>query len=171
MSVVVRCNKNIREEFLGFVQCDSGTDGETLTHTILQKVQDEWSLRMENCRGQTYDGTGAMAGRVWGVSTRILSVYPKALYTHCTSHILNLCVVKSLDLQIVKNMMGLADSIAGFFKKSPKRQIALEMVINDTSSDDRPKRTKLKEMCRTRWVECSGVSSGGARAPLKLKAP
>ena len=56
MSLVVRfvdCDKNIREEFLGFVQCDSGTDGETLTHTILQKVQDEWALRMENCRGQT----------------------------------------------------------------------------------------------------------------------
>ena len=27
------------------------------------------------------------------------------------------------------------------------------MVINDASSDDRPRRTKLKEMCRTRWVE------------------
>ena len=45
MSLVVRFvdkDKNIREEFLGFVQCDSGTDGETLTHTILQNLQDEW---------------------------------------------------------------------------------------------------------------------------------
>lgn len=83
-------DKNIREEFLGFVQCDGGTDGETLTHTILQKFQDEWGLRMENCRGQTYDGAGAMAGCRKGVSTRILGLYPKALYTHCTSHILNL---------------------------------------------------------------------------------
>ena len=93
MSLVVRFvdkDKNIREEFLGFVQCDSGTDGATLTHIILQKLQDEWGLRMENCRGQTYDGAGAMAGSVRGVSSRILSVYPKALYTHCTSHILNL---------------------------------------------------------------------------------
>ena len=68
-----------------------------------------------------HDGAGAMAGRIKGVSSRILSVYPKALYTHCTSHILNLCVVKSLDLRNVKNMMGLADSIARFFKNSPKQ--------------------------------------------------
>ena len=58
----------------------------------------------------------------------ILSVYPKVLYTYCTSYILNLCVVKSLDLRIVKNTMGLADSIARFFKNSPKRQVALEMI-------------------------------------------
>lgn len=36
---------------------------------------------------------------------------------------------------------------------SPKRQVALEMVINDLSGIDHPKCTKLKEMCRTRWVE------------------
>ena len=40
-----------------------------------------------------------------------------------------------------------------FFKNSPKRWVALEIVINDLNADDRPKRTKLKEMCRTRWVE------------------
>lgn len=50
-------------------------------------------------------------------------------------------------------MMGLADSVARFFKNSPKRQVALEMVINDESDSNYPKRTKLKEMCRTRWVE------------------
>ena len=120
--------KNIREEFPGFVQCDGGVDGETLTHTILNKIQDEWGLDMDNCRGQTYDGTGVMAGKRKGVSTRILNLHPKAIYTHCASHILNLCVVKSLNLQIVKNMMGLADSISRFFKNSPKRQLALAVV-------------------------------------------
>ena len=101
-----------------------------------------------------YDGAGAMAGSVRGVSSRIVRVYPKAIYTHCASHVLNLCVVKSLDLRIVKNMMGPADSIARFFKNSPKRQVALEMVICDMSGGNGSKRQKLKEMCRTRWVEC-----------------
>ena len=96
MSLVVRFvdkDKNIKQEFLGFVKCDSGTDGETLTHTILYKLQDEWGLRMENCRGQTYDGASALAGSVRGVFFPYyyyLRMYPKALYTHCTSHILNL---------------------------------------------------------------------------------
>ena len=49
MSLVVRIvdkDKNINEEFLGFVQYGSGTDGATLTH-VLQKLQDgdlEWKI-------------------------------------------------------------------------------------------------------------------------------
>ena len=125
-----------------------------MTHTTLNKIQNEWGLDMDNCRGQTYDGAGEMAGKRKGVFTRILNLHPKAIYTHCASHILNLCVVKSLNLQIVKNMMGLADCISRFFKNSPKRQLALESVINYNSSQSGcPKRTKLNEMCWTRWVE------------------
>ena len=155
MSLVARfidTDLNIREEFLGFATCDK-TDGETLASIIIQKFRDEWGLTMENCRGQTYDGAGSMAGCVRGISTRIQAMYSKALYTHCTSHVLNLCVVNGLDLRIVKNMMGLADSIAKFFKNSPKRQVTFEITISDVCGDNGPKRKKLKQMCRTRWVE------------------
>lgn len=48
-------------------------------------------------------------------------------------------------------MMNQADGIARFFKNSPKRQLALERAIEEYSVAQ--KRTKLKEMCRTRWVE------------------
>ena len=47
--------------------------------------------------------------------------------------------------------MNLADSIARFFNNSPKRQIALTTAIEECCAEQR--RTKLKEMCRTRWVE------------------
>ena len=53
MSLVVRFvdkDMNIREEFLGFVQCDSGTDGDTLSRTVLQKIEDEWGLVMAEAR-------------------------------------------------------------------------------------------------------------------------
>ena len=49
--------------------------------------------------------------------------------------------------------MGLADSVATIFQNSSKRQVALEIVINNLNADDHPKRTELKEMCRTPWVE------------------
>ena len=48
-------------------------------------------------------------------------------------------------------MMQTADKIARFFNNSPKRQILLEEWIESTLPDENQK--KLKELCRTRWVE------------------
>lgn len=54
-----------------------------------------------SCRGQCYDGAGSMAGKTKGAQAIIAGKYPKALYMHCKSHILNLCVVKSCGNQVV----------------------------------------------------------------------
>ena len=48
-------------------------------------------------------------------------------------------------------MMQTADAIARFFSNSPKRQLALEEWVDTILQGKR--RKKLKEMCRTRWVE------------------
>lgn len=89
-----------------------------------------------------------MAGKAKGAAAIITSTYPVALYTHCAAHRLNLCVVKCCSIREVDNMMQTADAVAHFFINSPKRQVLLE-----TRIDNLP-RKKLKEMCRTRWVEC-----------------
>ncbi len=49
-------------------------------------------------------------------------------------------------------MMEVADKTARFFSNSPKRQLSLETWIHDTLLDEE-KRKKLKQMCRTRWIE------------------
>ncbi len=51
----------------------------------------------------------------------------------------------------INNIMQVADKIAHFFCNSPKRQATLEIWIQDILQGE--KRKKLKEMCRTRWVE------------------
>ena len=66
-----------------------------------------------------------MAGRVKGAASRITAKYPKAIYTHCASHRVNLCVVKCCHSSEVNNVMQVADKIARFFSKSPKRQATL----------------------------------------------
>ena len=104
MSVVVRFvdkESNIREEFLGFTQCSEGLSGEAVAKTIKQALED-FGLDRENCRGQGYDGAGKMAGKCSGAAVNIQREYPKALYVHCHSHVLNLCVASAW----VKNMMG-----------------------------------------------------------------
>ena len=111
-----------------------------------------WQLEPQLLRGQAYDGAGAMAGKSKGAASRISSQYPKAVYTHCAAHRLNLCIVKScVSIYEVDNMMTTADKVARFFGNSPKRQLELEKWIESIYDGER--RKKLKEMCRTRWIE------------------
>ena len=104
-----------------------------------------------NLRGQAYDGAGNMSGSTNGTAALISSQYPLALYLHCASHSLNLAVVKSLDKTGVRNMIGIVNRVSIFFSAHPKRQRKLEAVIDRTQSGLAVK--KLKDLCRTRWVE------------------
>ena len=115
----------------------------------------KWQLDLKKLCGQAYDGTGAMSGKSWGVAARIMEQYPRALYTHCSSHGLNLCIVKSTSISDVRNMMDIADKVARFFNYSPKRLLALEWHINQLHQEQAEvsKRKKLKELCKIRWVE------------------
>ena len=138
------------EKFLAFHECDTGVSGEAIADNILSKLTD-WQLEPQLLRGQAYDGARAMAGKNKGVAARISAKYPNALYTHCVSHRLNLCVMKCCSIREVNNMMQTSDTMSRFFSNSPKRQLALEQWISDILPEE--KRKKMKEMCRTRWVE------------------
>ena len=138
------------DKFLGFHRCVTGVSGQALADNIL-KMLAEWQLQPHLLRGQAYDGAGAMAGKTKGVATRISEKYPKALYTHCEAHRLNLCVVKCCSIREINNMMQCADSVSRFFDNSPKRYLALDESIERECPEE--KRRKLKQMCRTRWVE------------------
>jgi len=53
-----------------------------------------------------------MAAKAKDAAVCIRSKYPKAIYTHCTYHRLNLSVVKCCNIQGVNNTMATANSIA-----------------------------------------------------------
>ncbi len=152
LSVSIRFvgNNAPTEKFLGFHECLSGVTGEAIAGDILAQLT-EWQLDPKLLRGLAFDGAGAMAGKSKGAAARLTSLYPKAVYTHCAAHRLNLCVVKCCDIREVNNMMQTADAVARFFSNSPKRQLALETWVDNIFQDE--KRKKLKELCRTRWVE------------------
>lgn len=84
LSLVLRyvdSSKNIREEFVGFRLCGDATTGNAIRVLIINLVRD-LGLTMDNCRGQSYDGAGNMAGRYVGASTLIQHQFPKAIYVH-----------------------------------------------------------------------------------------
>ena len=139
-----------RKIFLTFSECVTGAGREAIVDHILQLLADR-ELAAADLRGQTYHGPGAMAGKNKGAASHIQEVFPKAIYTHCAAHALNLCVVKCCCIAETQNTMDTADSICRFFSNSPKRHLNLERWIHQTLEDEH--RHKLKSMCKTRWVE------------------
>ena len=87
-----------------------------------------------------------MAGVIKGASSRILQAYPKALYTHCGAHKLNLVLGDSCQLLPIVKMLTTVNEVATFFSASAKRMSMLEGRIPESQKGMRP-----KLMCPTRW--------------------
>ena len=99
MPIVLRfidSEANIREEFVKFVYLD-GTSGQQIADGIKKEIR-EMGLDMVNCRGQGYDGAANMSGKYIGAAQLVKNDHPKALYIHCASHRLNLCVSNSCQI-------------------------------------------------------------------------
>lgn len=144
-------NFDIREDFVRFIHCKEGLSGADLSAALLNCVENDLNLDISKCRGQGYDGAGAVAGHINGLSSHVLRVNPKALYVHCHNHRLNLCVSSSCNILSVRNVFDKVKEISYFFNLSSTRQNVLESSIIEHCPDSR--RHKLKDVCRTRWVE------------------
>ncbi|XP_047130019.2 52 kDa repressor of the inhibitor of the protein kinase-like [Hydra vulgaris] len=148
LSIVIRyvdLNSNIKEVFLRFFECKTGTSGLSIATNILETLK-EFGLDIRKCRGQSYDGAASMSGEYKGVSSVIKNVNPKALFVHCASHKLSLVVGKSCQIQQVKNLLEQVKDITYFFNFSPKRSNCLKKYLL-------PGQAKLIDTCRTRWVQ------------------
>ena len=139
----------IREEFLGFVPCKKGLTGDAVATTIKEFLHD-LNLPIDDCRGQGYDGAGNMAGRLSGVAAKLQETNEKALYVHCNSHRLNLCVAACCKEQLVRNMMEHVRIATEFFNVYPKRFELLVKTIEELLPSANHKR--LINVCKTRWV-------------------
>ena len=76
---------------------------------------------MENARGQSYDGCGAMAGKEKSIAARICQRFPKMSLVHCHSHRLNLCVMKVVKVAQFRDFFEHCCCILEFFPSSTKR--------------------------------------------------
>ena len=143
-------NLQIREDLVEFIECDTGVTGSAIAEKITGFIQSS-GLDPTKLRGQAYDGAGNMAGKTNGAAAIITRDYPLASYLHCASHSLNLAVVKSLEVQSVRNMIGIITRVSLFFHAHPKQQRKLEEAVDSIAPTSSVH--KLKDLCRTRWVE------------------
>ncbi|CAG2243937.1 unnamed protein product [Mytilus edulis] len=130
------------EDLIGLYKVDN-----TQAATIAESIKDVLvglNVNIGNCRGQTYDGASAMAGRKSGVQQRIKEIEPKALYNHCHGHLLNLACADNIKKnESLSSAMDTAYEITKLVKKSPNRDTHLEKNCKDAATDlDRPNSKK-----------------------------
>ena len=128
---------------------------ERITGAVLAQAILHWltahGLSPLDMRGQCYDGASNMSGARSGCMSLVQQEAPLALYFHCAAHHLNLAVVSACSIQAFKNAELYVGEIARFFNYSAKRQRLLDNAIDST--DSAPRAKKLKDACKTRWVE------------------
>ena len=78
----------VHEEFVGLHQVDSIKS--SIVVAVLKGTILRLNLTMSNCRGQCYDGAANMAEVRNGVAAQMCIEEPRALYSHCYGHALNL---------------------------------------------------------------------------------
>ena len=104
--------------------------------TSLSKV----GLTPDKLVGQCYDSTSNMRGINAGVQAKVKAVQPKAIYSHCYAHYINLVIVEvSSTNQYSRNFFGVIQNLYNFLEASPHRHCKLESLMQELSSKPRIK--------------------------------
>ena len=113
-------NLEAHEDFLGLHNVED-TSANTITKTI-KDVFLRFDIPMSKLRGQCYDMAANMAGKKTGVATQIQNVEPKAIYSHCCGHALNLACNDTIkSCKLLTDTLDVALEITHLIKDSPRR--------------------------------------------------
>jgi len=146
---------NVHEDFLGMHEMKS-TDAESITSTI-KTVLLRLDIPITKLRGQCYDGASTMAGARNGVAAKIQQLEPKAVFTHCYGHALNLSVNDTVKkCKTMRDCLDTCYEVIKLIEFSPKRNAMLNS-IKEEVGDDAP---SVCTLCPTRWtVRAQSIAS------------
>ena len=135
------------EEFVGIKPVERTTAEDIVF--VLTETLPEMHLRIDDCRGQCYDGTSTMSGAKSGIATRIKTLNEICLCTHCYGHVLNLSVKDACsDVKCLKDTFDTAREICKLVKLSPQRDTHLQTLRKETQNGD----AGVHAFCPTRWT-------------------
>ena len=82
-------------------------------------------------------------------ATRVQNVQPKAVFSYCSGHCLNLILQDSVVSNPCSHALEVIRSVVNYVRDSPKRQAQFETFIQ---MEDLDFRVMLRPLCTTRWV-------------------
>ena len=146
----------VHEEFLG-LYCVPSIDAATLS-MIIKDLFTRMNLCFGKLRGQCYDGASAMSGSKSGVAKRISEVEPRAVFTHCYGHALNLAAGDALkQCKVMRDALDTTREITKLIKYSPRREAIFRAFKDNSPADTSP---GIRVLCPTRWtVRADSLSS------------
>ena len=125
------------------------TDATTLV-SVVKDAMVRMNLPMSKLRGQCYDGASVMIGIRSGVAKQIADIEPRAIFTHCYGHALNLAVADTVkQSKVMRNALETTYEIIKLIKYSPKREAILKKI--KTNLLDAPN-VVIRTLCPTRWT-------------------
>ena len=135
------------EDFVGLYMVES-IQSDNIVH-VLTDTMTRMNLSINNCRGQCYDGASNMAGSRKGVVTQIRALEPRAMYTHCYGHALNLAVSDTVKQnKILRDVLDITFEISKLVKFSPKRDAMFTRLKEELV----PGTIGFRTLCPTRWT-------------------
>ena len=125
----------VHEEFIGLYEV-ACTDSATITAAIMD-VLTRLNLSLSKVHGQCYDGASSMSGSRSGVAKRITDLEPRALFTHCYGHSLNLAASDSIkQSELMQEALDTTREITKLVKCSPKREAIFKNIKKSISTKD-----------------------------------
>ena len=92
------------EEFIGVQDVES--TAASILVAVIHDVLIRLNVSVSTLRGQCYDGASAMSGSRRGVAALIQREEPRAVYTHCYGHALNLACGDAIkNCELMKNAL------------------------------------------------------------------
>ena len=142
----------VHEEFVGLYLVSS-IDAATLVQ-VIKDVLLRMNLSLNKARGQCYDGAAAMAGCRSGVAKMISDEEPRALFTHCYGHALNLaCSDTVRNCDCMKDSLSTTYEIVKLIKKSPQRDARFQQLKEKQLKENlTPNTPGIRTLCPTRWT-------------------
>ena len=168
VSIVLRIvsrDLEVSEHFVGLYDTKDAT-AQTLTELLVNTLGEisKGLLNLENYRAQSYDGEANMKGHLTGVQTRVRVIQPKAVFSYCSGHMLNLVLKDAAEkVDIFANAIEFARALGNFCKDSAKRKLRFqntpinseifgELVTDDETQTTSRRGPTIRPLCPTRWV-------------------
>ena len=108
------------ERILAFIDSEKH-EGKYLFET-LESFLDECGIKLEDCRGQTYDNASNMSGTYSGVQARFHQVNPLGEWVQCAAHSLNLVGTAAAEsCTDAVRFFGIVQRFYTFLSASPQR--------------------------------------------------